>query len=588
MNNIEYWQRFQAAPRIVAPQQADLVGHDFFCGFGGFSLAAHWVTGAKLTVINAVNHNPLCIGVHQRNNPHTEHHCADMLNPRQFEPGYLPPADFGLFSPECKYHSGATGNRALNDYAEAGQQLSLFEDDDATLLERNQRWAAMSEAERAKALWQAERSRLTMGQVVRMAAHHKYRFFIVENVVEVHLWRHFNQWLAELMALGYEVVPLCLNSMFFGAPQSRDRVFFFCYQKELPKPDLDWHPLAYCPTCSKDVNGVQRFKKPHQQYGKYKSQYLYYCPSCMSQAYPYVRGASSIIDWSLPLHTVGERNSPLFCKQYNVKPLRPKTRARIGAGLRSMQPMSQLDVSYSHADATGKVRSAQQPLFTQTSRQTTAIAQIPGRFVSTLRSGRPRNQSLELPLAAFTSINNAALVSPPQPFVATFRGSRGQQSSAQQPISNVTSVNHHAVVAPQIYSYYSRLQVCTSARQPIPSIMPEPRHALITPPHLLTYHGQSGWHPIGLPTTTQTTKERHALVLPDGQELDLDDPDQLEMAVDACGFRMLSWQEARIGMAFPENYQLTANKRNNFFGLGQAITPCVVPWMIERAIEAWR
>ena len=50
---------------------------------------------------------------------------------------------------------------------------------------------------------------------------------------------------------------------------------------------------------------------------------------------------------------------------------------------------------------------------------------------------------------------------------------------------------------------------------------------------------------------------------------------------------MLSWQEARLGMAFPESYKMTRNKRNNFFGLGQAITPCVVPWMIERAIEAW-
>lgn len=240
-NTIEYWARFQNAPQLTAPAHADWVGHDFFCGFGGFSLSMYWVEGIKLAVINAVNHNPLCIEVHQRNHPHTQHHCADMLSSKQFEPGYLPPADFALMSPECKYHSGATGVKALTEWVEreAGRQLSLFEDDEITLAERNRRWLAMSDQERAKALWQAERSRLTMGQVVRMVEHHRYKFFIVENVVEVQKWRHFEQWYSELEELGYKIVPLCLNSMFFGAPQSRDRMYFFCYQKGLPDPDLN-------------------------------------------------------------------------------------------------------------------------------------------------------------------------------------------------------------------------------------------------------------------------------------------------------------------------------------------------------------
>ena len=471
-----------------------------------------------------------------------------------------------LFSPECKYHSGATDNSALNDWT-GGQQLSLFEDDELTLLQRNQRWAAMSESERAKALWQAERSRLTMGQVVRMVAHHQYKFFIVENVVEVHRWRHFGQWLSELKALNYVVVPLCLNSMVFGAPQSRDRVFFFCYQAHLRKPDLQWRPLSYCPTCRADIQAVQSWKKPHQQYGKYKAQYIYRCSTCLMQAYPYVRGADQIIDWSLPLHSVGARKNLEFCQQQNVKTLQPKTRQRIGVGLKTLH----------------KRVASERP--TESGCQTIASDQIP--FISILRSDKPRNQPLSVPLATFTSINNHAVVFPTA-FVATFRGSRGQHSSTTQPISTVTSVNHHAVITPQVLSYYSRENTCASVEQPLGTLTTNPRHALLLPqPHLLTYHGQSGWNPVGLPSTTQTTKERHALVLPNGEKLDLDDPAQLEGAIDGCGFRMLSWQEARLGMAFPESYKMTRNKRNNFFGLGQAITPCVVPWMIERAIAAW-
>lgn len=248
-----------------------------------------------------------------------------------------------------------------------------------------------------------------------------------------------------------------------------------------------------------------------------------------------------------------------------------------------------LDTAYSHAEPSGKVRSAEAPLFTQTCRESAAVTLAPGSFVSTLRSGRPRNQPVDQPLATFTSVNNTAVVA--QPFVATFRGDHPQNSPISQPISTVTTVNHHAVITPRplILSYYSREQVCSPVDQPTGTITPEPRHAVVTPaqPHLLTYHGQSGWHPMGLPTTTQTTKVRHALVLPNGEELDLNDPTQLEIAIDGCGFRMLSWQEARSGMAFPSDYRMTDSKRNNFFGLGQAITPCVVPWMIERAIESW-
>ncbi len=106
-------------------------------------------------------------------------------------------------------------------------------------------------------------------------------------------------------------------------------------------------------------------------------------------------------------------------------------------------------------------------------------------------------------------------------------------------------------------------------------------------PLLYTYHGVASLHPIGVPLTTQTTRERHALLMVGGKELDLDDPEQLEAAIDACGFRMLTWEEARRGMGFPEVYQMTTNRRLNFHGIGQAISPACIQMIIEMALRSW-
>lgn len=386
---------------------------------------------------------------------------------------------------------------------------------------------------------------------------------------------------------------------------------------------------------------MQTWKKPGQKYGKYRAQYHYCCPFCKGVAQPYVRGANGIIDWSLPMHQVKQRQDPLFCRKHRVRPLKLKTRERIKAGLKQLAQQALIDTAYSQAGVAGKVKPVEMPLFTQTARQSAALSAAPGQFISTLRSGRPRNQLLENPLPAFTGTNNFVLIDSGDPQVCggvgydaegaakigakgvakiearatmqgtvprvsnavtvVMRGAGAQHNAVSEPISTLTAVNHHALVSadhlpPQMFSYYGREQVCRAVDEPVGTITPEPRHALLKPPrgrgqeeksHILTYHRVAGWHWLKLPLTTQTTKERHALVLPDGRVLDLDDPVQLEQAVDECRFRMLDWREARRSMTFPENYKLTNNKSQNFFGLGQAVTPVVIPWMIERAVAVW-
>ena len=62
------------------------------------------------------------------------------------------------------------------------------------------------------------------------------------------------------------------------------------------------------------------------------------------------------------IESVGARKNPLFCKRHNVKELQPKTRERIGAGLKAMCQNAVLDTAYSQAGAAGKVLDARSPL----------------------------------------------------------------------------------------------------------------------------------------------------------------------------------------------------------------------------------
>jgi site-specific DNA-cytosine methylase len=53
----------------------------------------------------------------------------------------------------------------------------------------------------------------------------------------------YRWWLKQLVNLGYRYRVLYLNSMFFGVPQSRDRLYIAFWDRRLPTPDLD-HPIV--------------------------------------------------------------------------------------------------------------------------------------------------------------------------------------------------------------------------------------------------------------------------------------------------------------------------------------------------------
>ena len=164
---------------------------DLFCGAGGSSTGAEMVPGIE--VVMAANHWALAIETHQANHPNTAHDCADLS---QVDPRRYPTTDILWASPSCTNHSIAKGvARQRQDEARRRDLLGLLE-------------AGKPLADDA-----AMRSRATMWDVVRFAEHHLYRAIIVENVVDAAEWVLFPAWRAALVALGYQMRLLSLNSM---------------------------------------------------------------------------------------------------------------------------------------------------------------------------------------------------------------------------------------------------------------------------------------------------------------------------------------------------------------------------------------
>ncbi|MBN8249753.1 MAG: DNA cytosine methyltransferase, partial [Verrucomicrobia bacterium] len=84
---------------------------------------------------------------------------------------------------------------------------------------------------------------------------------------------------------------------------------------------------------------------------------------------------------------------------------------------------------------------------------------------------------------------------------------------------------------------------------------------------LIAYYGTaSGGRPLNRPLGTVTTRDRHALV-----EGDL--------------LRMLSVEECRAAMGFPETYTLPAGKKAAMKMLGNAVVPAVARDVIRAAVE---
>lgn len=453
--------------QLVAPLRfgaAPAAGHnvtvtDFFCGAGGSSTGAAAVPGVR--VVMASNHWKLAIESHNTNHPDTDHDIADLsgVDPRRY-----PRTDIAWFSPECTTWSQARGRR--RDYAD---QASLFDaplPDEATV-----------------------RSRATMGDVIRFTEHHRYEVVIVENVVDIRAWTLWDEWIGEMRKLGYQHREVYMNSMHAwgvgpATPQSRDRIYVVFWKVGNRAPNFDkWlSPPAWCPNCAEWVRARQWWKDPAKQSGKYgaRAQYLYRCPTerCHQVLDPAALPAAVAIDWSLPAQRIGER----------AKPLAPKTRARIAAGIKRYARPFTLEAAGHTFERTPGVRTwpADSPLTTLTGTATRAIA-CPPMLVPAGGSWRDEAVPVTEPMSTRTTRENDGLAVPP--LLVPVEGRDGKHARpAGEPMRTQTGRGETGLALPSfLVPLRSGRERSQTADQPLSTIVANGgNHGIVNP--FLTVH----------------------------------------------------------------------------------------------------
>lgn len=591
---------------------SDITLSDFFCGAGGSSTGAKKALSGRGRVQLAANHWQRAIDTHQLNHPDVDHDIADL---QVTHPSRYPKTTICWMSPECTNHSIAKGRQRKNI-----TQLDLWGDH--------------------KVDPEEERSRATMREVIEFTEYHRYEIVIVENVVDIRYWAHYDTWLTAMHNLGYEHKALYLNAQFFDVPQSRDRIYIVFWKKGNRAPDLDFRPPALCPEHGQ-INAVQVWKKPDSVWGRYGKtrQYIYRCPKCGADVKPFYRPAASVIDWSIPSQRIGDRD----------KPLKPKTMERIKAGLRKFARPVLIDVAY--GGQPGYVYPVDDTLPTQTARQTLGLSTPPFMLNYVNNDAPPR--AVGEPLQTIGTRNIPPLVLPP--FLVNYYTREDAQTPIDQPMGTLTTEKRHALVIPPfITSLNHSDQRNTSTENPMPTVMTQAypaivlppfiavmknswspdgsyiipsrsmddplttlvasasQHALITPfiaemhgtstarsvnepmmgimsggmhhaliqPFITTYNNYSVYADVNSVMPTIPTLDRHALVECDATAFD---PDEM---IDACGFRMLSPEELKLGMSFPAEYVITGNKREQVRQVGNAVACNVAEWIIKRCAES--
>jgi len=379
---------------------------DMFCGAGGSSTGA---VQAGADVRLAINHWQRAIETHNTNHPNTTHVLTDIT---RADPWRYPSTTILVASPECTNHSLSKGKQR-----------------------KGVGWAPLPGIGETGYDPAEERSRCTMFDPLRWTECHGYELVILENVVDARYWVMWDAWLHAWENLGYDHEIVYLNSMFaHPTPQSRDRMYFVAWKRGNRKPDLAIRPLAYCPKCACGVESVQCWKSPMKQAGKYRQQYVYCCPTCVTrEVNPYFYPAASAIDWALPIQRIGDR----------ARPLKEKTMERIAYGLEKFA-REPLVFTLSHDGGhEGRIYPAGQRAFpTQTIRDDLALVTSPF-LLDHVAEYRPR--AINQPMSTIVGGgNHQSLVVPPAWLMTYYNN--GRLVPVDEAAPTVTTLPRYALV----------------------------------------------------------------------------------------------------------------------------------------------
>ncbi|MEU5298006.1 DNA cytosine methyltransferase [Streptomyces umbrinus] len=558
----------------------DYVAVDLFSGFGGLTKG---IGDAGFTTIMAANHNPYKVQVHEANHPEAEHWIADLVDPEAADYHSvrdLPAADLLAAGVSCVNHSQANTIKAYE------QGMTLFELDDPDFEARVTR---------------SERDRATANCVLHYAAQHHPRLILIECTTELTSWgpaipgrpkvgdgSTYRWWLRQFDLLNYRHKVLYLNSMFFGVPQSRDRLYIAFWDKSLPAPDLDHRPVSRCLHCDRDVEAVWTWKTgvPDSGSVRYGKQYNYRCPSCRREVVPPMTPSLAALDLSDLGIRIGDKPIKTF-KDGFTGPLARSTMARAERCRQRFAEFPAVVVPSPAVDGSG--RHPWQPVVTQTSQQepsmlsTGAIIAAAGNTFERPGSNC-RSRGFDQPLWAQPATNTTGLLTPPVAIaVDNFQGGpRG----VGEPLPTQVGSETLAVVSSGVVPYRKNTVPAVHA-EAMPTFTAEQIPGVVSAAGWFKQNGTTGNetapHPLSDPLGTLTARDTTALLMAQWRAALTDLP------LEDCYFRMMAAHEIGRGCGFDVDFR---DYRGTFTvwgpasgqvdGFGNAVSPQVGAWIGSR------
>lgn len=547
----------------------DLIAVDLFSGFGGLTQG---IEAAGFVTIMAANHNTYKVEVHEANHPNAEHWIANLVDPESSDyhsARDLPAGDLLVAGVSCVNHSQANTKKAYE------QGANLFDLEDPEFDERVTR---------------SERDRATANCVLHYADQHRPRMILVECTTELVSWgpaipgrqkvgdgSTYRWWLKQFENLDYRYKELRLNSMFFGVPQSRDRLYIVFWQKHMPAPDLDHCPLSWCTSCDDAVEAVWSWKTGVPPTGavRYGKQYNYRCPRCHREVFPPATPSVAALNLTNLGTRIGDRKRPLAA-------------ATMARAERCRQRFAEFPAVLMPAKAAhGVEKLLTQPMATQTSQQETALLTT-GAIMAVAGNTyeRPgsdcRSRDLSQPLWAQTATNTTGLITPP---VALATGAviaahrhNGDGQHITRPMDTVTSTHEKAVLLAAVNNYQGSPR---GVHDPLPTQAGSETLGLLT--GVLPFRKNTIPTLGSEPMPTVTSEQIPALLAAEWAAALAD------IALEDCYLRMLDEIEIGVACGFdPDRHDrkgtfiVWGSARNQVDGYGNAVSPPVGEWIGRR------
>ena len=462
---------------------------DNFAGGGGASTGIELATGYSVDI--AINHDPEAIRMHKTNHPNTKHYCEDVwqVDPVEACKGY--PVGLAWFSPDCKHFSKAKGGKPKDKFIRGLAWVAC-------------RWAGLV----------------------------RPRVIMLENVEEFKTWgplnrrkhpikskqgKTFEKFVQQLTDLGYEVQFRELVAADYGAPTMRKRFFLIARCDGNP---IVWPKPTHGPADSEAVRN-----------GSLK---------------PYV-GAYTQINFNRPCPSIFDTSEQIK-KKYGiraVRPLAPKTMARIARGLKKfvLENPEPFIIQCNHG---GKRRpnNIKEPMPTITGKHGYGIVEPTlAPYMGTNTTNHPGGSCKE-PIHTITTGNQQCVISPLliQYHSETVQGEvRGQ--TIADPVMTVDSSNRYGLVTSFLSKFY-KSGTGQDLREPLHTITTSPGHFGEVRAFLTKYYGTGTGQSVKDPLDTITAQDRFGLVVIAGTEYQIVD----------IGLRMLEPSELYGCQGFPEDY----------------------------------